>query len=67
MSGAHVWSLTPPCPQEAEKNAKELVAEEERIKKKAEKKKLKKKVGGCVLLQGSHGLPGSRSLPPEPC
>uniref|UniRef100_A0A8B9ZPS3 Tetratricopeptide repeat protein 31 n=1 Tax=Anas zonorhyncha TaxID=75864 RepID=A0A8B9ZPS3_9AVES len=43
VSGAHVWSLTPPCPQEAEKNAKELVAEEERIKKKAEKKKLKKK------------------------
>ncbi|XP_062430460.1 tetratricopeptide repeat protein 31 [Rhea pennata] len=30
-------------PEEAEKNAKELVAEEERIKKKAEKKKLKKK------------------------
>nr|XP_038034808.1 tetratricopeptide repeat protein 31 isoform X2 [Anas platyrhynchos] len=29
--------------EEAEKNAKELVAEEERIKKKAEKKKLKKK------------------------
>ncbi|XP_067154552.1 tetratricopeptide repeat protein 31 [Apteryx mantelli] len=30
-------------PEEAEKNAKELVAEEERMKKKAEKKKLKKK------------------------
>lgn len=31
--------------QEAEKNAQELVAEEERAKRKAEKKKLKKKVG----------------------
>ncbi|XP_074003692.1 tetratricopeptide repeat protein 31 [Numenius arquata] len=30
-------------PQEAERNAQELVAEEERMKKKAEKKKLKKK------------------------
>lgn len=47
MSGAHTWSLTPLSPQEAEKNAKELVAEEERMKKKAEKKKLKKKVGVC--------------------
>lgn len=31
--------------QEAERNAQELVAEEERAKRKAEKKKLKKKVG----------------------
>lgn len=38
-------SLRAFLPQEAERNARELVAEEERAKRKAEKKKLKKKVG----------------------
>ncbi|TRZ19157.1 hypothetical protein HGM15179_007996 [Zosterops borbonicus] len=45
---ARLDRLPAPCrnwltPEEAEKNAQELVAEEERAKKKAEKKKLKKK------------------------
>ncbi|XP_046773497.1 tetratricopeptide repeat protein 31 isoform X21 [Gallus gallus] len=41
--GAHSRSAAPLVPQEAEKNAMELLAEEERMKRKAEKKKLKKK------------------------
>lgn len=42
--------LTASLAQEAERNAQELLAEEERVKRKAEKKKLKKKVD--VTLQG---------------
>lgn len=38
--------------QEAERNARELLAEEERVKRKAEKKKLKKKVS--VTLWGGY-------------
>lgn len=37
-------ALIASLPQEADRNARELVAEEERVKRKAEKKKLKKKV-----------------------
>lgn len=43
--GARNHSPAALLPQEAEKNAMELLAEEERMKKKAERKKLKKKVG----------------------
>lgn len=62
--GAHSRSAAPLVPQEAEKNAMELLAEEERMKRKAEKKKLKKKVGLCCC-GAQHSW--ASAPPPELC
>lgn len=63
--GAHSRSAAPLVPQEAEKNAMELLAEEERMKRKAEKKKLKKKVGLCCC--GAQHSWASAPPPPPSC
>lgn len=71
MARCQALVLTASLPQEAERNAQELVAEEERMKRKAEKKKLKKKVGtpcgGSALTAHSMQAAARVSHPPEPC
>lgn len=50
--------------QVAEKNAQELVAEEERVKRKAEKKRLKKKVHVCLPSPAGALSPPGLALAP---